>query len=70
MTKERGNTPCFGCIHYDGCGYFEPALNKPHWSDEQRFQEHCVGCCCGDGCECNKDQGCDNYEDGTLPLMG
>lgn len=61
---------CAGCIHHDACGYFDPELNDPSWDDVRRFKEHCVGCCCGDGCECNKDCGCDNYEDGTLPLMG
>jgi len=54
---------CAGCIHADGCGYFDPDLNDPTWDEERMFEEHCVGCACGDGCECNKGCGCDNYEE-------
>lgn len=70
MDKDFGPNYCAGCVHHGGCGYFDPALNDPTWNDDRRFIEHCVGCCCGDGYECNKDRGCDNYEDGTLPLQG
>ena len=59
---------CEGCIHYDGCGYL--AFDTSNITEEERFIEHCVGCCCGDGCECNKDNGCDNWEDGSEPLLG
>ena len=59
---------CKGCIHYDGCGYFD--FDNSNLTEEERFDEHCVGCCCGDGCECNKGNGCDNWEDGSEPLLG
>lgn len=53
---------CEGCCHYSGCGYFnDHDVSK---SDEEKFEEHCVGCCCGDGFECNRsnDAGCMNWE--------
>lgn len=63
---------CEGCIHYDDCGWFD--LGDFSQSEEERFVEHCVGCCCGDGAECNKHNGnghsCTNWEDGSEPLMG
>ena len=62
------NNECEGCIHYDGCGYFD--FDNSDLTEEERFAEHCVGCCCGDGCECNKNNGCDNWEDGSEQLMG
>lgn len=65
-------TECETCTHRDDCGYFD--LYEPNLTDEERFIKHCVGCCCGDGCECNKHNGegyrCTNWEDGSEPLMG
>lgn len=60
--------PCYGCCHYDGCGYFD--LYDTNKTEEENFIEHCVGCCCGDGCECNRasDEGCSNYE--IDPILG
>jgi len=58
--------PCEGCCHDGCCGYFSE-LNKCETEDEA-FLEFCAGCACGDGAECNRDQGCDNYE--TEPIMG
>ena len=54
---------CDSCIHYEGCGYFD--CNNHNLTEEERFIEHCVGCCCGDGLECNRAQGdgCANFED-------
>lgn len=49
---------CEGCCHYSGCGYFDDHdLRK---SDQEKFEEYCVGCCCGDSFECNRanDAGC------------
>lgn len=63
---------CEGCIHYDSCGYFD--FDTRGLTEEERFVEHCVCCCCGDGFECNKHNGdghrCTNWEDGSEPLMG
>ena len=61
---------CEGCIHIDACGSDTYFWDEIDLSDEERFIKHCVGCCCGDGCECNKRHGCENYEDGTEPLQG
>ena len=62
---------CEGCCHDGCCGYFSD-LNKYDISipeeEQKAFEEFCCGCCCGDGAECNRDGGCDNYE--TEPLMG
>lgn len=61
---------CEGCVHYDGCGYFD--FYDASLTEEERIIEHCFGCCCGDGLECNKQQsnGCWNWEDGSEPLLG
>ena len=70
MFKYEVKDECEGCIHKDGCGidiFFWQEINL---SEMERFKLHCVGCCCGDGCECNKGYGCSNYEDGTKPLLG
>lgn len=61
---------CKGCIHYDGCGYFDLDFDNSNLTEEERFIEHCVGCCCGDCYDCNKNNGCDNWEDGSEPLLG
>lgn len=56
---------CDGCIHDGCCGYFSDLNDyNPINPDEERkaFKEFCAGCCCGDGFECNRDYGCDNYE--------
>lgn len=60
---------CTGCCHYDNknCGYFDDLTC--HGDEVKAFEENCMGCCCGDGCECNKGNGgCENYE--TEPVMG
>ena len=55
------NSPCAGCTHRDGCGIMN--FDTTGMSEEEQFIEHCVGCPCGDGCECNREQGCENYDD-------
>ena len=54
---------CNGCAHQYSCGYFD--CNNYDLTEEERFIEHCLGCCCGDGLECNKAEGhgCWNWED-------
>lgn len=59
---------CEGCIHYDHCGYRD--FDTRNLTEEEAFLEHCVGCCCGDVYDCNKGYGCENYEDGSEPLLG
>ena len=63
-------TGCDGCVHQNGCGYFD--CEDYNLTEEERFIEHCIGCCCGDGLECNKAQGdgCTNWEDSSEPLLG
>ena len=72
MKYDFINHGCQDCIHYEYCGYFE--FYDSHLTEEENFIAHCVGCCCGDGCECNKKNGyghrCTNWEDGSEPLMG
>lgn len=57
---------CKGCCHDGHCTYF----SDPEWTQNEvaMFEKHCVGCCCGEGCECNRDNGCSNYE--TEPILG
>lgn len=65
-----GTHPCVSCIHFKGCAYFDFFdLNK---TEEENAMEHCVGCCCGDGGECNKhnEKLCMNYEDSYENFMG
>ena len=59
---------CEGCFHYDHCGYFN--FYEHTKTEEENTIEHCYGCCCGDGLECNKDYGCMNWEDGSEPILG
>ena len=59
--KDYDTSPCVGCIHHDGCGMIN--FDTTGMSEEEVFIEHCVGCPCGDGCECNRENGCSNYED-------
>ena len=78
LTEEdikRRNTPrldpshpCYGCCHYEGCGYFD--FHDYEKTEEWNMAENCAGCCCGDGWECNKhsDNGCLNYE--IEPILG
>ena len=56
---------CTGCCHYDCCGMREPLFKNENaqMTDIELFEAHCVGCCCGDGFECNNGRGCDNYEE-------
>ena len=64
---------CTGCIHnHYSCGYFDLSFSDFELTEEERFEAHCVGCCCGDGCECNRtnNYGCMNWEDGSGPLLG
>ena len=60
--------PCYGCCHYEGCGYFD--FHDYEKTEEENMVENCAGCCCGDGWECNKhsDNGCSNYE--IEPILG
>lgn len=60
--------PCYGCCHYEGCGYFD--FYDDYKTEEENMAENCAGCCCGDGWECNKhsDYGCLNYE--IEPILG
>ena len=57
---------CKGCCHKESCGYIDEDFAT--LSEIELFKKHCVGCCCGDGAECNMNIGCDNYE--TEPIMG
>lgn len=59
---------CKECIHYGDCGYFDLYDNK--LTEEENLIEYCVGCCCGDGGECNKSRGCWNYEDSFESILG
>ena len=59
---------CEGCIHYCHCGFIE--LYDNNLSEEENLINHCIGCCCGDGGECNKNNGCWNWEDGSEPILG
>lgn len=59
---------CKECIHYGDCGYFDLYDNK--LTEEENFIEHCVGCCCGDGGECNKNKGYWNWGDGSESILG
>lgn len=59
---------CKECIHYNDCGFIE--LYNKTLTEEENLIEHCVGCCCGDGGECNKNNGCWNWEDGSEPILG
>lgn len=57
---------CAGCCHNTNCEYFDDLLR---FGDKKAFEENCVGCCCGDGTLCNKNNGgCSNYE--IKPIMG
>lgn len=62
---------CEGCCHDGHCGYFSELndydISTPE-EEQKAFEEFCVGCCCGEGVECNRDFGCDNYE--KEPIMG
>ena len=61
---------CKGCCHDGCCGYFSD-LNTYSFNEENErkaFEEFCICCCCGDGVECNRGEGCDNYE--AEPIMG
>lgn len=68
--KIQDETTCDGCIHRDGCRYFD--LENSNLSTEERFNNNCIGCCCGDGLYCNftRNKRCTNYEDGSGPLLG
>lgn len=69
MEKEC----CTNCLHYNGgtCGYYEDIdademmCDSGNPDDYPAFNNNCVGCCCGDCFECNKDNiygACDNWE--------
>ena len=62
---------CETCTHRDACRYFDLDNNISE-SELEKFVEYCVGCCCGDGCECNRvnGNGCCNWEDGIDSLLG
>ena len=63
---------CKGCCHDGCCGYFSDlnTYGLDENGEQKAFEEFCMGCPCGDGLECNRDQGCANYEteDGS-PVM-
>lgn len=61
-------TRCDTCCHKNGCGRI--SFDTFGMSEEEIFEAHCVGCACGDGYDCNCGNGCNNYEDGTEPLLG
>ena len=67
-SRWSDTSPCDGCLHKDGCGMM--LFDNHGMSEEEIFEAHCVGCACGDGCECNRGEGCDNYEDGSEYLQG
>ena len=58
-----GKNECEGCIHIDSCGIDIFFLDELELSDEERFKNHCLGCQCGDGLECNRNHGCENFEE-------
>lgn len=68
MCSFNYKNGCEGCIHYDDCGYLD--FNTNNLTEEEIFLEHCAGCCCGDCYDCNRGDGCWNWEDGSEPLMG
>ena len=61
---------CDGCVHKNNCGIDTFFMEELEMSDHERFLLHCVGCCCGDGYECNKNHGCENYEEEIEILLG
>ena len=67
-TDKCGEGDCRSCVHHDCCGYCD--FFDATKSEQERFEEHCVGCCCGDGMVCNRGNGCENWEDGSEPLQG
>ena len=56
---------CDDCVHKEECRYF--TSYDTQMTEEENFMEHCVGCSCGDGFECNKERhrGCSNWEEDT-----
>ena len=52
---------CDGCVHQGCCGFL--MFDTSDMDEETIFYEHCCGCPCGDGLECNRDMCCSNYED-------
>lgn len=67
-TDKYGEGDCRSCIHNNCCGYCD--FFDATKSEQERFEEHCVGCCCGDGVTCNRGNGCENWEDGSETLQG
>lgn len=59
-TNQTEFNRCDGCFHQDCCTYFDEEYAQ--LDDTTRFVQCCVGCPCGDGCECNRDNGCSNYD--------
>lgn len=59
--EETDDSPCAGCCHRGCCGTM--LFDTSGMSEEEIFREHCVGCPCGDCFECNRESGCDNYEE-------
>lgn len=60
-APKEDNSPCKGCFFRGGCGRI--LFDTTGMTEEQIFQEHCCGCACGDGCECNRESGCGNYSE-------
>lgn len=63
LSMDEGpedNSRCKGCAHRGCCGFM--MFDATDMTEEEIFEKHCVGCPCGDGCECNREEGCNNYE--------
>lgn len=63
IDPTNNKHPCAGCIHWnDGNDCSDRLDDNNYESEEERFLMNCAGCACGDGCECNRGDGCQNYE--------
>lgn len=58
--RDKEDSPCAGCFHRGCCGML--SFDTSGMDEEEIFLEHCVGCPCGEGYECNREEGCSNYE--------
>lgn len=62
VDPEANKNPCDGCIHWHDRDCSNSLDTNTYETEEERFLANCAGCCCGDGCECNKGSRCENYE--------